>query len=100
MLDGRQSREEAAARYAAFNDSHEWKFRWMLRVQRLVPRVPPRLLGPMIRLLGSRRFVDWSFSHYLTDRPARVRRGAQRTISSVPAISRATPIRRSGESAT
>ena len=45
VLDGRQSREQGAAGYAEFNDSHEWKFRWMLRVQKLVPRVPPRLLG-------------------------------------------------------
>ena len=65
VLDGRQSREEAAALYAAFNDSHERRFRWMLRVQRLIPKVPPRLLGPMIRLLGSRRFVEWSFNRYL-----------------------------------
>ena len=44
VLGGGQTREEAAARYAEFNDSHEWKFRWMLRVQKLVPKVPPRLL--------------------------------------------------------
>jgi hypothetical protein len=41
----------------------------MLRVQRLVPRIPPRLLGPMIRFLGSKRFVDWSFAHYLRIAP-------------------------------
>ncbi len=69
VLDGRQSREEAAARYAAFNDSHEWKFRSMLWVQRLIPKVPPRLLGPIIGLLGSKRFVDWSFNHYLRIAP-------------------------------
>jgi digeranylgeranylglycerophospholipid reductase len=69
VVEGRQSREGAAARYAEFNDSHEWKFRWMLRVQRLVPRIPPRLLGPMIRLLGAKRFVDWSFGHYLRIAP-------------------------------
>jgi digeranylgeranylglycerophospholipid reductase len=67
--DGGQDRERAAARYAEFHDSHEWKFRWMLRVQRLVPRIPPRLLGPMIRLLGSKRFVEWSFDHYLRIAP-------------------------------
>jgi flavin-dependent dehydrogenase len=65
VVEGRQSREQAAAAYAKFHDSHEWKFRWMLRVQRLVPRIPPRVLGPMIRLMGSRRFLDWSFEHYL-----------------------------------
>jgi digeranylgeranylglycerophospholipid reductase len=69
VVEGRQSREEAAALYAEFHDSHEWKFRWMLRVQRLIPRIPPRLLGPMIRLLGAKRFVDWSFDHYLRIAP-------------------------------
>jgi len=69
VYEGRQGREEAAASYTAFHDSHEWKFRWMLRVQRLVPRIPPRLLGPMIRLLGKKRFVDWSFDHYLQIAP-------------------------------
>jgi flavin-dependent dehydrogenase len=69
VVEGRQSREAAAASYAEFHDSHEWKFRWMLRVQRLVPRVPPRILGPLIRLMGNKRFVDWSFSHYLAIAP-------------------------------
>jgi flavin-dependent dehydrogenase len=69
VAEGRQSREAAAARYAEFNDSHEWKFRWMLRAQRLIPRIPPRMLGPMIRLLGTKRFVDWSFRHYMRIAP-------------------------------
>jgi flavin-dependent dehydrogenase len=69
VVDGWQSREQAAIRYAEFHDSHEWKFRWMLRVQRLVPKIPPRLLGPLVRLLGARRFVDWSFGHYLNIAP-------------------------------
>jgi flavin-dependent dehydrogenase len=69
VVEGRQSREQAAARYAEFNDSHEWKFRWMLRVQKLVPRVPPRLLGPLIRAMGAKRFIDWSFNHYLQIAP-------------------------------
>lgn len=69
VVEGRQSREAASAAYAGFHDSHEWKFRWMLRAQRLVPRIPPRLLGPLIRALGSRRFVDWAFGHYLRIAP-------------------------------
>jgi menaquinone-9 beta-reductase len=69
VVDGWQDREQAAARYARFNDSHEWKFRWMLRAQRLVPRIPPRLLAPLIRVLGAKRFVDWSFAHYLRIAP-------------------------------
>jgi flavin-dependent dehydrogenase len=69
VVEGRQSREQAAATYAQFNDSHERKFRWMLRVQKLIPRIPPRILAPAIRLMSSRRFVDWSFSHYLAIAP-------------------------------
>jgi flavin-dependent dehydrogenase len=67
--EGRQDRERAAARYAEFHDTHEWKFRWMLRAQRLVPRIPPRLLGPLVRLLGRKRFVEWAFDHYLRIAP-------------------------------
>jgi menaquinone-9 beta-reductase len=69
VIDGWQDREAAAARYAEFNDSHEWKFRWMLRVQKLVPRIPPRVLGPLVKLLGAKRFIDWSFGHYLQIAP-------------------------------
>ncbi len=69
VVEGGQSRERAAARYAEFNDSHEWKFRWMLRVQRLLPRIPARLQRLIIRLCGNRRFVEWSFGHYLRIAP-------------------------------
>ena len=69
VLDGRQSRAAASARYAGFSDEHRWKFRWLLRAQRLVPRVPPRLLAPLVRLLGGRRLVAWSFGHYLRIAP-------------------------------
>jgi flavin-dependent dehydrogenase len=69
VVEGRQSREVALAQYHAFSAAHRWKFELMLRVQHLVPRVPPRVLAPAIRALGSRRFVDWSFSHYLAIAP-------------------------------
>ncbi|HEV2727320.1 MAG TPA: NAD(P)/FAD-dependent oxidoreductase [Solirubrobacterales bacterium] len=69
VVEGRQTRAEAEANYASFHDTHEWKFRWMLRVQKLVPRVPPRILAPLIRLMGNKRFVDWSFDHYLKIAP-------------------------------
>jgi hypothetical protein len=35
----------------------------------LIPKVPPRLLGPMIRALSTKRFVHWSFKHYLEIAP-------------------------------
>jgi flavin-dependent dehydrogenase len=65
VLDGRRSTQDALVRYARFSASHAPAYRWMLRVQRLVPRVPPRLLGGSLRAMDSRRFLDWAFGHYL-----------------------------------
>ena len=47
VVDEAKGRESALRDCAAFSASHRWKFEAMLRVQRLVPRVPPRLLGAM-----------------------------------------------------
>ena len=41
----------------------------MLLAQRTVPRVPPRLLHRSIRAMQAKRFVDWSFGHYLNIAP-------------------------------
>lgn len=70
VVEGGRTREEALRRYHDFNAEHERKYRWMLRAQRAVPRVPPRLLGPMVRAMGAQRFIDWSFGHYLAVAPA------------------------------
>jgi flavin-dependent dehydrogenase len=79
VADGRASAETALRRYRAFSAAHDWQFKWMLRVQRLVPRVPPRLLAASLRGMERGSFVDWSFGHYLriahpsyaaADRPA------------------------------
>jgi flavin-dependent dehydrogenase len=66
---GRSDRRQALARYASFSASHRWKFEAMLRVQRLVPSVPPRLLAAALRVMSSDRFVRWSFGHYLAIAP-------------------------------
>jgi flavin-dependent dehydrogenase len=63
--EGRRTKPAALANYGAFSAAHARKFDWMLRVQRLVPRVPPRLLAPGLRAIGAKRVVDWSFGHYL-----------------------------------
>jgi flavin-dependent dehydrogenase len=65
VVEGSQSIASALARYGDFSDSHRWKFEAMLAAQRLVPRVPPRLLHHSIRAMQAKRFVDWSFGHYL-----------------------------------
>jgi digeranylgeranylglycerophospholipid reductase len=68
-IEGRQSIASALARYGDFSESHRWKFAAMLAAQRLIPRVPPRLLSRSIGLMQAKRFVDWSFGHYLEIAP-------------------------------
>ena len=65
VVEGRASVETALRRYGAFSAAHDWHFKWMLRVQRLIPRVPPRLLAASLRGMERGSFVDWSFGHYL-----------------------------------
>jgi flavin-dependent dehydrogenase len=65
VLEGRATWDMALRRYGDFSARHEWAFAWMLRGQRLVPRVPPRLLSLALRAMESPRFVRWSFDHYL-----------------------------------
>jgi flavin-dependent dehydrogenase len=65
VTEGRATRETALERYAAFSRRHDWHFRWLLRIQRLVPRVPPRVLAGALRGMSGDGFVRWSFGHYL-----------------------------------
>jgi flavin-dependent dehydrogenase len=86
VIAGAQPRVQALANYHRFSAGHARRFQWMLRVQRLVPRIPPRLLATALRGTETKRFVDWSFNHYLNiahpsfaqtdDAPARSRRTA------------------------
>jgi menaquinone-9 beta-reductase len=70
VLDGRRTREQALASYGAFSDAHEWKFKWMLRVQRAIGQLTPsRAITVMARAFTYRRLADWSFEHYLRIAP-------------------------------
>jgi menaquinone-9 beta-reductase len=86
VLRGEQSRRAALARYHQFSAGHARPYRWMLHVQRLIPRVAPRLLGHSVRAMRSRRFIDWSFGHYLNvAHPDFVTDGVRPSRAAVPA---------------
>jgi flavin-dependent dehydrogenase len=78
---GRKPLARALADYAAFSDSHRWKFESLLRVQQLIPRVPPRLLALALRGMAHKSFVDWSFGHYLDIAPPEFATPSTRTIA-------------------
>lgn len=70
VLAGRATREQALARYGAFSDSHERKYRWMLNSQRVIGQLTPsRTVTAMVRSFGSERFCGWAFNRYLDIAP-------------------------------
>jgi len=80
VVRGQRSTAQALSSYSRFGASHARAFDWMLRCQRLVPRVAPRLLAGALRAMESRRFLDWAFGHYLEiAHPRFVAAGPRRT---------------------
>jgi digeranylgeranylglycerophospholipid reductase len=91
VVEGRATRETALRRYDAFCARHEWHFRWMLRAQRLVPRLPPRLLAAALGPASSRPLAHWSFRHYL--------KIAHPSFADEPPVPAAATLESSGEAA-
>ncbi len=70
VLAGTLTREQALARYAAFSDSHEWKFRWLLHSQRAVGRLTTTpLVSALVKGMARPRISHWAFDHYLKIAP-------------------------------
>ena len=67
VLRGQRTREQALRSYAAFSASHARAYGLALRLQWLVPRLPPRLLNAGLRAF--RPFVDRAFGWYLEQAP-------------------------------
>jgi menaquinone-9 beta-reductase len=70
VVEGHSTRPRALARYGAFSDSHERKFRWMLNVQRAVGQMTPsRATTALVHAFENRRLSSWAFTHYLDIAP-------------------------------
>jgi digeranylgeranylglycerophospholipid reductase len=67
VLRGERSRDEALRAYAAFSASHARVFGLALRLQRLIPRLPPRVLTVALRAF--RPFAGRAFGWYLDQAP-------------------------------
>ncbi|MFM9022288.1 MAG: NAD(P)/FAD-dependent oxidoreductase [Solirubrobacterales bacterium] len=61
--------EEALARYGRFSAGHSRAFGIALRLQRLIPALPPPLLTAVLRVIGRQPFIDRSFGWYLRQAP-------------------------------
>jgi flavin-dependent dehydrogenase len=65
VLRGERSREQALERYSAFSASHARAYGLALRLQWLIPRLPPRLLTAGLRAFARGRWVERAFGWYL-----------------------------------
>jgi len=87
VIEGRITREQALARYGAFSDAHERKFRWLLAVQRMIGQITPsRAATAVTRAFESRHVSHWAFEHYLAIAPPTFV-GAAHRASSRPLVS-------------
>jgi flavin-dependent dehydrogenase len=75
VLAGTQTREQALAAYGAFSASHAPAYRLALRLQRLIPALPPRALTALLAVMGRERPCRRAFTWYLDQaHPAFARR--------------------------
>jgi menaquinone-9 beta-reductase len=65
VLAGERTREQALADYGAFSAAHAPAFRTALRLQRLVPALPPRALTALLAVIGRERPCRRAFGWYL-----------------------------------
>jgi flavin-dependent dehydrogenase len=71
VVDGRQTREQALARYGAFSDSHARAYRWLLRFQQMVGPINDRgrLVGWVMHGVNRQWWIDAFFNRYLDVAP-------------------------------
>ena len=67
-------RERALADYAAFSAAHAPFFRRALRLQRLIPALPPRALTALFAVMGRERPCKRAFTWYLEQAAPRIAR--------------------------
>jgi flavin-dependent dehydrogenase len=65
VLQGEKTRESALDDYAAFSARHRPAFEYALALQWLVPRLPPRALAALLRVVGRERLCRRAFAWYL-----------------------------------
>ncbi len=69
VIEGRRTRKQAATNYTDLHDSHRTGFGILLFVQKILPWIPVRLLGPAFRIYKTQRLIDLTFNAYLEIAP-------------------------------
>jgi flavin-dependent dehydrogenase len=70
VVEGRQTREQALARYGSFSDDHRWAFDWLWRVQSLVSGINKYpAMDTTLEVMSRPKLIGWAFRHYLDIAP-------------------------------
>jgi menaquinone-9 beta-reductase len=70
VIEGRQTREQALARYGSFSADHRWAFDWLWRVQSLVSGINKYpAMDTALELMRPPKIIRWAFTHYLNIAP-------------------------------
>ncbi|MBI5105571.1 MAG: NAD(P)/FAD-dependent oxidoreductase [Solirubrobacterales bacterium] len=70
VVEGRQTRGQALARYGSFSADHKWAFDWLWRVQSIVSGVNRHpAMDTALKVMDRPSFVRWAFTHYLNIAP-------------------------------
>jgi flavin-dependent dehydrogenase len=77
VAQGAQSKADALNSYHRFNASHERQFRWLLNSQKMLPRVPPRLVKPLLASSFAGPSGEFAFNRYLGIAPPQFARTAR-----------------------
>ena len=84
IVEGRRTRKQAATNYTELHDSHRTGFGILLFVQKVLPWIPVRLLGPAFRLYKTQALINLTFNAYLELAPpsfATETSGARRLVN-------------------
>jgi flavin-dependent dehydrogenase len=76
VVEGSVSREQALAAYHGFNASHQRQFRWLLNSQDALPKIPPRLVKPVLAAAFAGPSGRFAFNRYLGIAPPQFARAA------------------------
>lgn len=70
VIEGRQTREQALARYGSFSADHRWAFDWLWRVQSVVSGINKYpAMDTTLDLMSRPKLIRWAFNHYLDIAP-------------------------------
>ena len=78
-LAGAKTRERALHDYAAFSRAHAPAFAYALALQRTIPRLPPKALTALLKVMGRERPCRRAFEWYLRVAPPATRGAARRS---------------------